>query len=157
VSIASVASDGPFSRFAGYDRIILALDGNGIVLRHAEPGTQVTLEPLQPHAFCGDWQTDCALRGGALRDFGVMVRRGVTRAELTLVRPPAGTSPLVLRAPLTLLYGVAGEVCIVTPQQRITCVAGNTLEIEAVCPGQALVQAAADTLLIQVSLQPAAG
>ncbi|KQP18100.1 HutD family protein [Pseudorhodoferax sp. Leaf267] len=88
VSIASIAASGPFSRFAGVDRVITLLDGDGVLLQGQ--GVDHRLDrPLAPFAFRGDVALDCTLLGGACSDFNVMTRRGRLRAELQVLHAGA--------------------------------------------------------------------
>jgi environmental stress-induced protein Ves len=82
VSIADVASDGPFSRFDGYDRHIMLLGGAGITLDCGAHGRIDLRAPFEPHAFSGDWDVEGTLVAGAVRDFNLMVDRA--RATSTL-------------------------------------------------------------------------
>jgi environmental stress-induced protein Ves len=87
VSVAEVDRPGPFSRLPGVDRVIVLLDGTGLVL--SVDGRQHPLEPLRPFAFSGDATTTCELRDGPTRDLNVMTGRG--RASATVqVLPVAG-------------------------------------------------------------------
>ena len=88
VSIASIASSGPFSVFAGVDRIITLLDGDGVRLQ-GEGVDHRLATPLAPFAFSGDAVIDCTLLGAASTDFNVMTRRGRLRAELCVLRGAA--------------------------------------------------------------------
>ena len=74
VSIATVNKDGPFSTFAGYERHIMTLSGEGMVLDIAECG-RFALELLHPFSFSGDAQVQGSLMQGAVLDFNLMVRR----------------------------------------------------------------------------------
>lgn len=74
VSIATVNSDGPFSTFAGYERHIMTLTGEGMVL-DIEGRGRFPLESLQPFSFSGDAQVHGSLMQGAVLDFNLMVRR----------------------------------------------------------------------------------
>lgn len=88
VSIASIAASGPFSRFAGVDRVITLLDGDGVRL-HGEGVDHRLDTPLAPFAFSGDLAIDCTLLGGASSDFNVMTRRGRLRADVRVLRADA--------------------------------------------------------------------
>ena len=66
VSIADVASDGPFSRFEGYDRHIMLLAGAGMTLDCGTHG-RIELAPFEPRSFSGDWEVTGTLVGGAVR------------------------------------------------------------------------------------------
>ncbi len=86
VSIASIAQAGPFSRFAGIDRSIMLLEGDGVRLRSADGAIDHLLDaPHRPFAFSGDTALDCTLLGGASSDFNVMTRRGAWRAEVRVL------------------------------------------------------------------------
>lgn len=87
VSVASIASDGPFSRFAGIDRQILLLRGPGV--RLTGPGLDHRLDtPWQPFAFSGDLPLQCVRLGGDSLDFNVMARRALGRATVAVLRAP---------------------------------------------------------------------
>jgi environmental stress-induced protein Ves len=82
VSIADVASSGPFSRFPGYDRHIMLLEGAGMTLDCGAHGRIELAAPFAPRSFSGDWDVTGALVAGAVRDFNVIVDRA--RASATL-------------------------------------------------------------------------
>jgi len=78
VSMARVEGSGPFSSFAGIDRTLSVLEGEGIVLDVAgRPAVRLT--PVSaPFAFPADLPTSAALIGGPITDLNVMTRRGRT-------------------------------------------------------------------------------
>lgn len=85
VSIASIATAGPFSVFSGVDRHIMLLGGDGVRLQSSDGRMDHRLDtPHVPFAFSGDAAIDCALLGGASSDFNVMTRRGQWHAELQM-------------------------------------------------------------------------
>ena len=92
VSVATIAAPGPFSAFAGVDRQIMLLGGDGVHLTSS--GWQHMLaERWQPFAFSGDEAVDCTMLGGISTDFNLMLRRGVWEGALQVVRsepPPTG-------------------------------------------------------------------
>ncbi|MCF4998383.1 HutD family protein [Pseudomonas syringae] len=71
LSIADIAESGGFSTFAGYQRVITVLQGDGMSLRvdglDARP-----LLPLDPFAFSGESKVTCTLLGGPIRDFNLI-------------------------------------------------------------------------------------
>lgn len=81
VSIATIAQNGPFSRFPGIDRSICLLEGEGVLLHWPaeashEAGTHALTTAAQPFAFDGERAISATLCGTtASRDFNVMVRR----------------------------------------------------------------------------------
>jgi len=83
VSIADVASDGPFSIFSGIDRTLTILSGAGIALEMA--GDTLRLLPGRPVSFPGDQPAAAALLDGPVTDLNVMTRRGrITHAVTAL-------------------------------------------------------------------------
>ena len=82
VSIADVVSDGPFSRFDGYDRHIMLLSGAGMTIDCGEHGRIDLVDPLVPHAFSGDWEVQGSLIDGPVRDFNVIALRAKTSSSL---------------------------------------------------------------------------
>ncbi|MDA7419063.1 HutD family protein [Xenophilus arseniciresistens] len=105
VSIATIAASGPFSRFAGVDRIITLLDGPGVHMQGE--GVDHRLDtPLAPFAFSGDVAIEGTLLGGVgCSDFNVMTRRGRLRAQVQVLRGAADLAP----APHGLLLAWQGD------------------------------------------------
>lgn len=96
ISVASIAQGGPFSAFAGVDRQIMLLGGDGVRLQAASLGMDHALDqPWQPFAFSGDVALDCTLLGGESTDFNVMTRRGQWKAQVNVLADAAraGLSP----------------------------------------------------------------
>ncbi len=88
VSVADVEQDGAFSFFSGVARTLVLLAGDGMRLTGA--GAPLELHaPFEPVTFAGDAQVMCALLGGPVRDFNLMVRREVHRGEVIVVRESA--------------------------------------------------------------------
>lgn len=104
VSIATIARNGPFSAFAGVDRVIMLLDGDGVRLRSAGGIDHRLDQAHTPFAFAGDAALECTLLGGASTDFNVMTRRGALRAEVHVLRA-AATLPVAARGLLLALRG----------------------------------------------------
>ena len=103
VSIADVATNGPFSRFAGYERHIMLIEGAGMTLDCQAHGRIELAARFEPRAFSGDWEVHGTLVAGAVRDFNLIVDR-----------ERASSSPhvRVLTAPETLTVA-PGAICIV--------------------------------------------
>lgn len=81
VSIADVSQSGAFSSFAGVDRVITLLEGEGMDLV-SDSGNHVLLSRLQPHRFRGEDKITAELAGGACQDFNLMLRRGAAAGEV---------------------------------------------------------------------------
>jgi environmental stress-induced protein Ves len=75
ISMADVASDGPFSVFPGIDRTLIVVEGEGIELD--VEGIAYLLDRTSPKlSFAGDDVTTGRLLSGPIRDLNVMTRRG---------------------------------------------------------------------------------
>ena len=109
-SIAELRGSGPFSTFAGYERLIVQLDGPPMSLAHGG-GSPVTLQPLVPHAFSGDDQTDCAVDGLA-HDFNLIVRRDHACATLEVRRLGDGEVLVLTAGAVTVLHLLDGELAV---------------------------------------------
>jgi hypothetical protein len=105
VSIATIASDGPFSAFPGVDRVITLLEGGGVHLSGDADAIDHRLDtPLQPYAFAGEARIDARLLDGDCDDFNVMTRRATCRASVTVLREAT-----TLHAPQGLLLALKGS------------------------------------------------
>ena len=107
VSIATVNADGPFSAFAGYERHIMTLSGEGMVL-DIEGRGKFTLKPLRPFSFLGDAKVHGSLLQGAVMDFNLMVRRDFGNGTLRVTECKAGDR-LGSDKSLLLAYVLQGE------------------------------------------------
>jgi len=63
LSVASVDRTGPFSDFSGYDRVIMLLEGDGMILDFGGHGRAVMSRPFVPQRFDGGWETHATLLG----------------------------------------------------------------------------------------------
>ena len=104
VSIATIARSGPFSAFAGVDRSIMLLQGDGVLLESGGGISHRLDTPLQPFAFSGDLALQCTLLGGESTDFNVMTRRGAVRAQVQVLKTGTHLAP----SPHGLLLALSG-------------------------------------------------
>jgi environmental stress-induced protein Ves len=86
VSVATIAASGPFSAFAGVDRQIMLLDGDGVQLTAHNGSLHHSLDQRwQPLHFSGDVALDCTLLGGTSTDFNLMLRRGCWQGDVEVI------------------------------------------------------------------------
>jgi environmental stress-induced protein Ves len=83
VSIADVSADGPFSRFSGYDRHIMCIEGSGMILHGGPDGPIDVGQRFVPRRFSGDWPIQAALVSEPIRDFNLIVRSADWIGSLT--------------------------------------------------------------------------
>ena len=89
LSLAEVASDGPFSLFAGLARILTVIDGPGMDLLSAGGEVAHAVPPLRPVAFSGDEPLFGKLRDGPCLDFNLIYDPQQCRAVVEVMS--AGT------------------------------------------------------------------
>ncbi|MEO5759019.1 MAG: HutD family protein [Mesorhizobium sp.] len=111
ISMARVESGGPFSQFAGIDRTLAVLEGEGIVLDLAGRPSATVTKTSAPFAFPADVSTDAVLIAGPITDLNVMTRRG--RMTHTVERLHI-SDPLEIRAGAenTLILSLDGDITI---------------------------------------------
>jgi len=76
VSMATVATDGPFSVFPGIDRTLSILDGEGMTLFIEGRAPERLTQASEPLPFAADAPTSATLIDGTITDLNVMTRRG---------------------------------------------------------------------------------
>lgn len=107
ISLATIATDGAFSRFPGVARTLALVDGHGITLRIDDAPTMVT--PAAPVvSFDGDVDVHAALARGPSTDFNVMTRKGQCVHQFGQ-RRVTGSASFVARADVTVLFLAHGE------------------------------------------------
>jgi environmental stress-induced protein Ves len=115
VSIADVAADGPFSRFAGIDRTIVLLDGDGMKLILDGAGEHRLDTPFEPFEFAGEAQVAAVLLDGPTRDFNLMIRRGLASGGLSVLHGP---SELVVERDIRTLFIARGRAVLIDGSER---------------------------------------
>jgi hypothetical protein len=155
LSMATVASSGPFSLFAGIDRTLAVLDGDGLSLTVGGMGTTELIAGSAPLSFPGDAPAVARLIGGTVTDLNIMTRRG--RLGHTMRRlEVAGVVELSVTAPELLVFCHSGSCHIANGDQAAmldvadtACFAGSSRSLRIETP--------ASTRLFLIELTPAAG
>jgi environmental stress-induced protein Ves len=75
ISLATVASNGPFSTFAGVTRTLCVIQGPGIALQVGNEPPRPLRTTSEPCTFDGDEPTNASLLDGPIVDLNVMTRR----------------------------------------------------------------------------------
>jgi uncharacterized protein len=83
VSIAEVSKAGPFSAFAGMDRVLTVIDGELLLL--SVDGAEHPLEKYRPFRFSGDAASAGALPTGDIRDLNVITRNGAFKGYTSII------------------------------------------------------------------------
>lgn len=141
ISVAEVASSGPFSRFDGVRRWLAILAGAGVHLDF--PAGSIDLTPQSaPLAFSGTDPVDCRLLDGAVQDLNLMLREGPAMRTSGAMRRVAGRFVTVIDgAENVALYNLGGLAILRVDGESSTLphealawrrlAAGTRVEIEA--------------------------
>ncbi len=149
VSMATVASDGPFSSFPGVDRTLAVLSGDGMELEIDGMGRQVLGPHGAPLAFPADAPTFARLTGGPITDLNVMTRRGLFAHTLERVSPGAGQR-IATSHDWTLLLALA-DLAVVSGDTPFGLAPLDVLLVEGRCDLRASVgQVPGDACLIGI-------
>ena len=109
LSIADVASDGPFSAFPGIDRFIMVIEGKGMELT-VDGRPQRLHDLFEPFAFSGDAATDCRLIAGPIRDFNLMVARSYGSGALRVRHLAAGETAARFAENVAAVHVLRGQI-----------------------------------------------
>jgi environmental stress-induced protein Ves len=142
LSIAEIGASGPFSRFPGYDRILVQIEGAPMTLSH-EGGGSHRLRLREPHGFSGDVDTYGSLEAPPARDFNVIVRRDRASAVVSVHAAAAGE---VVRAG----GGVATRIVHLLAGEAGIEVDG---ELSPLGPHETLIAADADALTLMAATE----
>ena len=131
LSIATVAEDGVFSDFSGYDRNLVLISGQGITLEHSHCNMADEVDKLDQlldmATFDGGNKTFGRLTSGLIKDFNIMTKTGVYQAVV---------ERYVEHQKITLaintqyfVYGLKEETLITFNNKTITLPMGHLLAV----------------------------
>ena len=163
VSMADIVQSGAFSRFAGYDRTLILMNGHGLLLQ-CDDQPAVTLDaPYQRLDFAGECAVHCTLTNGPVRDLNVMVARGAASAVTTVSRPGCQPVEHAVGGQTVLMHCAEGSITVeVRGQETCEIGDGETLRIDggARAPQSVLLRSAgaipALAIIIQIAMQQGA-
>jgi environmental stress-induced protein Ves len=148
LSIATVASSGPFSVFPGVDRTLMLLEGAGMALSVGGAPEVMLQERWQPFPFPGEADTRCRLLDGPVQDFNLMVDRASAASTLEVVRLAPGERRAVEGTEAVLLHGLAGRASV----GEEPLAAQETLWLQA--PGTLALRSQEGAALVAIRLLP---
>ena len=121
ISSATVQSAGPFSLFPGFDRWLVILSGEGLLLNG------FPLLPLSPFHFSGDELIHSELLKDPVIDLGIIYRRDRVQASMMVHDLQEPQTTLALTPGRHFLFCVQGTI----EAENFTLESGDTLEITA--------------------------
>ncbi|PVH30250.1 HutD family protein [Pararhodobacter oceanensis] len=134
ISLADVSREGPFSNFAGLQRILTVFHGDGLLLE-TDDGP-LTAVPMMPLPFAGDLAAFGRLQFGPIRDLNVIYRPSRIVAS---VHPVSGPAILTPASQSQFVFLVSGEaVCAGRALAPLTTVIDPEAPIELAAGAKAL-------------------
>ncbi|HEY0331394.1 MAG TPA: HutD family protein [Rhodopseudomonas sp.] len=118
ISMARVASDGPFSSFPGVDRTLAIVQGHGLELIVGGAPPLTLTQETAPVAFAGDVATQAKLIDGETTDLNVMTRRG--RWQHRLLRCAEATRCEFEDCDIAVVVALRGRIEVITGSARET-------------------------------------
>ena len=154
LSVAEVASSGPFSTFDGVQRWFAVLAGAGVRLHLQAPGgaqTHALTVHSAPLCFDGAVPTHCDLLDGPTQDFNLMLRRDKATG---LVQRITGRYQTVLDAPKIIAVFAGSTGAGVLFGTEILQLLAGSLAWQALPAGVRLQVDAADALYLEIEPCP---
>lgn len=130
ISLATISQSGPFSVFAGIDRTLALVDGDGVLLDFG--GERFVLSEADPIIeFPGEAAVHATITDGVTTDFNVMTRRTRCRHRLE-ARIVRGVDELRRRSATTLVFLADGEsLTVSSASERIALVRYDAVVLES--------------------------
>lgn len=131
LSMADVSSDGPFSEFVEYDRILTIVKGQGMTLQ--SDGGSIDVDPWVPVRFSGALKIYAYLKSGPLTDLNLMYNPDYCTGGVTLLNGPYKQSLVLDERRMVAMHSLAGAVKINDSSQLLpgdTAIIGSDVEVE---------------------------
>jgi environmental stress-induced protein Ves len=146
MSVAEVASSGPFSRFDGVQRWFAVLAGAGVRLEVAGQWRTLT-RASAPFCFDGAEPLACDLVDGATQDFNLMVRSGSASARMERV---SGVRCFDLSATVIVAAYASGTGATAFFDNEVLEIPGNCVAWRSVSAGATVRLESADALWMEI-------
>jgi environmental stress-induced protein Ves len=151
LSLATVATDGPFSTYDGYRRSVTLIAGEGFRLAIADREPLILDTVGASALFDGGAPVHCALIGGACSDLSLMVRSPGAIASVRRFQGDAVRTLPLAAAVRSAIFCLRGSVRLLQPQAELQLAPHDTVLIgpdQAARPLRACPDARADLLLL---------
>jgi uncharacterized protein len=120
VSVAHIDASGPFSNFAGYNRKMVLLEGDGLKLEFADGREQSLARAGDLAEFDGASAPDCTLFGGSCVDLNLMVANAYS-ATVRVERLSGGerSHAGATSGESTLIFGINAALAVTIDAQTL--------------------------------------
>ena len=131
LSLATVAASGPFSAYAGYERLVALASGPGFTLSVGAQPPATLAAAGESLVFPGAAATRCELIAGECLDLSLIVRQPGRVLGVERIAVDAGAVALPLAAPLAAVFCLTGGAACApagrAPSAALALAAGDTL------------------------------
>ena len=110
LSIASVVNDGDFSNFSGYQRNLVLIEGEGLILDHRNGDIDELTNLLDIAHFDGGSKTHGSLVDGSIKDFNIMTNENSFTAEVNCYVKQHSAHIALLTNKLIFAYSLTNEM-----------------------------------------------
>ena len=110
LSIASVVNDGDFSNFSGYQRHLVLIEGEGLILDHRNGELDELTNLLDVANFDGGSKTCGRLVNGGIKDFNIMTNNNSFAAEVNCHVEQHSTNISLLANRSIFAYSLTNEM-----------------------------------------------
>ena len=132
LSIASVVNDGDFSNFAGYQRNLVLIEGNGLTLDHRNGDVDELTQLLDIARFDGASKTHGALVNGAIKDFNIMTNQASFIPEVNGYIEQQTVTVALSGDSLIFAYSLTDEMRVKTlKDESCTVAVGHLIKLSA--------------------------
>jgi uncharacterized protein len=112
VSVARIEKSGPFSDFAAYNRTMVLLQGNGVVLRFADRVEHSLRHVGDVAKFDGGLAAHCELANGPCVDLNLIVAKSLHGAQGWVQRMNEASALPVVCGCSTLIFPIDGRLAL---------------------------------------------
>ena len=110
LSIASVVNDGDFSNFSGYQRNLVLIEGEGLILDHRNGDIDELTNLLDIAHFDGGSKTHGSLVNGGIKDFNIMTKQNSFTAEVNCYVKQHSANFALITNKLIFAYSLTNEM-----------------------------------------------
>ena len=110
LSIASVVNDGDFSNFSGYQRNLVLIEGEGLILDHSNGDIDELTNLLDIAHFDGGSKTHGSLVNGGIKDFNIMTKQNSFTAEVNCYVKQHSANFALITNKLIFAYSLTNEM-----------------------------------------------
>lgn len=133
LSIASVVNDGDFSNFAGYQRNLVLIEGEGLTLNHGNDDIDELTNLLDIARFDGGSNTHGTLVNGGIKDFNIMTNQLSFSPQVDCYIEQQIVTVELSEDTLLFAYSLTDDMVVTTPENnRCSVPVGHLIKLSSI-------------------------